>query len=182
MILAVAGLAFSCCRSCFLLLQVLLEWWFFQSIECDFRFKIVSNVASSNSTHFFSQVQRQITRDLEYKRAMIMSPNDTIAFQSAVNCWVCQKPLNDDRVRDHCHVTGKCFVDCENVSFTSHMLICLTGRVICTLKRPKTDVDKIRLKNVRWSSSDWLLNLPWVCFGIRAARKKPGFTWMVAQG
>ena len=69
---------------------------------------------------FFSQVQRQITRDLEYKQAMIMSPNDTIAFQSAVNCWVCQKPLNDDRVRDHCHVTGKCFVDCENDSFTSH--------------------------------------------------------------
>ena len=190
MIFAVAGLAFSCCRSCFLLLQVLLEWWFFQSIECDFRFKIVSNVANSNSNHFFSQVQRQITRDLVYKPAMIMSPNDTIAFQSAVNCWVCQKPLNDDRVRDHCHVTGKCFVDCENVSFTSHtyLVVSRDGFHARWRDRKRTDVDKIRLfgneENVRWSSSEivWLLNLSWVCFGVRAARKKPGLAWMAAQG
>ena len=112
---------------------------------------------------FFSQVQRQITRDLVYKRAMIMSPNDTIAFQSAVNCWVCQKPLNDDRVRDHCHVTGKCFVDCENVSFTSHMLICLKGWVSCTLTRPKTDVDKIRLK--KKMSGDLPATGYWICHG-----------------
>ena len=56
---------------------------------------------------FFSKVQHEITRDLQYKRPIIMTPSDTSAFQSAVNCWVCEKPLDDDRVRDHCHLTGK---------------------------------------------------------------------------
>ena len=56
---------------------------------------------------FFSKVQHEITRDLQYKRPIVMTPSDTSAFQSAVNCWVCEKPLDDDRVRDHCHVTGK---------------------------------------------------------------------------
>ena len=115
---------------------------------------------------FFSQVQRQITRDLGYKRAMIMSPNDTIAFQSAVNCWVCQKPLNDDRVRDHCHVTGKCFVDCENVSFTSHtcLFVSRVGFHARWRNRKRTDVDKIRLKKMSGDlparSFDY-----WICHG-----------------
>ena len=28
-------------------------------------------------------------------------------FRDAVNCYACERPLGDDRVRDHCHLTGK---------------------------------------------------------------------------
>ena len=56
---------------------------------------------------FVFKVQREISRDLQYKRPMIMSSTDVSSFQSAIDCWVCQKPLDDDRVRDHDHITGK---------------------------------------------------------------------------
>ena len=30
-------------------------------------------------------------------------------FQKSNNCWICKKPIDndEDKVRDHCHVTGK---------------------------------------------------------------------------
>ena len=36
-----------------------------------------------------------------------MSEEEEKGFQTAVNCYACGHPLNDDRVRDHCHLTGK---------------------------------------------------------------------------
>ena len=33
-------------------------------------------------------------------------------FQSSNTCWICEKVIhdNDDKVRDHCHVTVKMFL------------------------------------------------------------------------
>ena len=28
-------------------------------------------------------------------------------FQSSNICWICEKPIEDEKVRDHCHITGK---------------------------------------------------------------------------
>ena len=36
-----------------------------------------------------------------------MSPEDWGAYKRATTCHVCQKPLDGDSVRDHCHITGK---------------------------------------------------------------------------
>lgn len=34
-------------------------------------------------------------------------PADKASYNSAVDCHICQKKLNDDKVLDHCHITGK---------------------------------------------------------------------------
>ena len=38
-----------------------------------------------------------------------MSAEDEERFQSSSKCWVCDKlfDVGDNKVRDHCHVTGK---------------------------------------------------------------------------
>ena len=36
-----------------------------------------------------------------------MTDEDELAFQNAEKCYACQESLGDDRVRDHCHLTGK---------------------------------------------------------------------------
>ena len=29
-------------------------------------------------------------------------------FRSINACWICEKIIEDEKVRDHCHITGKC--------------------------------------------------------------------------
>ena len=38
-----------------------------------------------------------------------MTEEEEDLFQKSNNCWICKKCINDneDKVRDHCHVTGK---------------------------------------------------------------------------
>ena len=40
---------------------------------------------------------------------MIFTRNDAIAFSAAVECYICKKSFSSsqDKVRDHCHITGK---------------------------------------------------------------------------
>ena len=39
-----------------------------------------------------------------------MSTEKEERFQLANSCWICDKlfDVGDDKVRDHCHITGKC--------------------------------------------------------------------------
>ena len=37
-----------------------------------------------------------------------MSEEEEHLFQQSNSCWICEKRIdNDEKVRDHCHVTGK---------------------------------------------------------------------------
>ena len=38
---------------------------------------------------------------------MRMTREDWLAFRTAETCHVCDKPLESDSVRDHCHITGE---------------------------------------------------------------------------
>jgi hypothetical protein len=38
---------------------------------------------------------------------MIITPEQEREFQEEKNCSICGEELGEDRVRDHCHVTGK---------------------------------------------------------------------------
>ena len=40
-------------------------------------------------------------------KAMRMTGEDWLAFPTAETCHVCNKPLEGDSVRDHCHITGE---------------------------------------------------------------------------
>ena len=45
----------------------------------------------------------------QFKKKLIMSEEEKEQFQSSNICWICGKLIGDDdeKVRDHCHVTGK---------------------------------------------------------------------------
>ena len=38
---------------------------------------------------------------------MFLTEEDIDKFEKATKCHICDKPLGKDRVRDHCHLTGK---------------------------------------------------------------------------
>ena len=40
-------------------------------------------------------------------KAMRMTRDDWLAFRTAKTCHVCDKPLDGDSLRDHCHITGE---------------------------------------------------------------------------
>ena len=44
-----------------------------------------------------------------FNKNLIMSAKEEEQFQSSNICWICEKLIDDDneKVRDHCHVTGK---------------------------------------------------------------------------
>ena len=44
-----------------------------------------------------------------FNKNLIMSEEEEHLFQQSNNCWICKKLIDNDeeKVRDHCHVTGK---------------------------------------------------------------------------
>ena len=44
-----------------------------------------------------------------FNKNLIMSEKEEGQFQSSNICWICEKLIDDDdeKARDHCHVTGK---------------------------------------------------------------------------
>ena len=45
-----------------------------------------------------------------FDKNLIMSAEEEERFQLSNSCWICDKlfDVGDDKVRDHCHITGKC--------------------------------------------------------------------------
>ena len=44
-----------------------------------------------------------------FNKNLIMSEEEEHSFQQSNSCWICKKIINDDdeKVRDHCHITSK---------------------------------------------------------------------------
>ena len=43
-----------------------------------------------------------------FNKNLIITEKEEHFFQESNNCWTCKKLIdNDEKVRDHCHVTGK---------------------------------------------------------------------------
>ena len=40
-------------------------------------------------------------------KEMVFTEEDKKQFNKSWQCWICREPLKDDRVRDHCHYTGR---------------------------------------------------------------------------
>ena len=44
-----------------------------------------------------------------FNKNLIMTEKEEYLFQESNNCWICKKLTdNDEKIRDHCQVTGKC--------------------------------------------------------------------------
>ena len=49
---------------------------------------------------------KQITKQYFNKRLIMTNEDEEIHNNSQI-CWICKQELNMDKVRDHCHVTGR---------------------------------------------------------------------------
>src|ERR1043165_8232214 len=50
---------------------------------------------------------KQIYNQFKFKKPMIFGKTEQKCFSEATNCHICGGELDEDRVRDHCHITGK---------------------------------------------------------------------------
>ena len=50
---------------------------------------------------------RKIYQKFRYKKDMRITPIQERDFQFETVCHICEKPLSGDKVRDHCHLTGR---------------------------------------------------------------------------
>lgn len=64
------------------------------------------NVAETFVQHML-QVEDRLINILRESKPLKMLREDKILFQKTTHCHICQKKLESDRVRDHCHVPGK---------------------------------------------------------------------------
>jgi len=52
------------------------------------------------------EVNDEIQEILKRNEEMIITPEQELEFKKAHDCHICLKKLGEDRVRDHCHITG----------------------------------------------------------------------------
>ena len=51
------------------------------------------------------QINQIITN--HFNKKLKMTTEDENNYQNSQNCWICNEKLDTDKVRDHCHITGK---------------------------------------------------------------------------
>ena len=42
-----------------------------------------------------------------FNKELVMSQADKQEYNNTKTCWICSKEITDNKVRDHCHITGK---------------------------------------------------------------------------
>ena len=42
-----------------------------------------------------------------FNKILIMPKEDEEQLHSSNTCWICEKHIDDEKVRDHCYITGK---------------------------------------------------------------------------
>ena len=66
---------------------------------------------------------------------MIFGKNEAERYNKETKCWICKEELNIDKVRDHCHFTGryrgaahnKCYLNYRKPNFTPVVFHNLSG-------------------------------------------------------
>ena len=94
-------------------------------IPCNFTYKVVCTddrfskpVVLCRGKNAMYEFIKAILKEMNYwkkrikrhfNKNLVMSAEDEIRFQSSNKCWRCNKlfDVRDNKVRDHCHITGK---------------------------------------------------------------------------
>ena len=50
---------------------------------------------------------RRIYHKIKFPKKMVLTEEDEVNFEKASKCHICEKLLGKDKVRDHCHLSGK---------------------------------------------------------------------------
>ncbi|XP_065678249.1 uncharacterized protein LOC136093209 [Hydra vulgaris] len=83
--------------------------------ESVYQSKLVTFTASNEDEDVAQKFVNMLEEDvkkiyndyLKFPKKMIFTMKDKNNFDNAKICHICEKDLNEDRVRDHCHITGK---------------------------------------------------------------------------
>ena len=80
----------------------------------DDRFTLPTKIFAGNNcvNDFIKWVftqQKRIYQTIEnhFNKKLKMSEEDENNYQNSQNCWICNQKIIKDKVRDHCHITGK---------------------------------------------------------------------------
>ena len=91
-------------------------------IPCSFDYKLVcvddkfsKPIVVFSSGNAASEFIKAILKEYEYcKKVMkkhfnknLITTEEEEKFQSSNMCWICEKLIDDEKVRDYCHITGK---------------------------------------------------------------------------
>ena len=57
-----------------------------------------------------------------FNKKLIMSPEDERNYNNTQDCWICEQEITENKVRYHCHITGK-FRDAEHKKCNSKLKI-----------------------------------------------------------
>ena len=76
--------------------------------------RIIHYTAKTNdenvSEHFLKTLDRlvyEIGKKYAVDKPVVITEKEQTEFDNATTCWICGQELGDDKVRDHCHFTGK---------------------------------------------------------------------------
>ena len=50
---------------------------------------------------------KDIYKKFKFPECMIMTMHDKFVYDNSTLCHICKEELGEDRVRDHCHLSGK---------------------------------------------------------------------------
>ena len=50
---------------------------------------------------------KKIYKQFSFEKKMVYNASDKKVFDGSIKCHICAGNLGDDRVRDHCHFSGK---------------------------------------------------------------------------
>ena len=50
---------------------------------------------------------KDIYKKFKFPKSMIMTMDDKMAYVNSTLCHICNEEVGEDRVRDHCHLSGK---------------------------------------------------------------------------
>ena len=59
---------------------------------------------------FFDTLEKNIKdiyKKIKFPKDMIMTRHDELVYDNSTNCHICNEELGEDRVHDHCHLSGK---------------------------------------------------------------------------
>lgn len=70
----------------------------------------ITYVGEDAALHFLEtliRVEEKYIAKMKEVVPMVLSCAEKLAFQKAFSCYICRRPLNGDKVRDHDHITGQ---------------------------------------------------------------------------
>jgi len=122
-------------------------------VRCDGVAKAPALYRGENAVeHFLASLQVELVEINEVFRKpadMIMTANDFQSFANATDCHICGEELDHDKVRDHCHITGK-YRGAAHKACNLRLRISSDGKYYC---RKTKMMKKNAQQRFRWSST-----------------------------